>query len=191
MPGPLPRIRNAAATRELILSAARDRFLSDSYDAVGLREIAGAAGVDVALVGRYFGSKEELFKQVLGGGEPGKFDNLSDAASLPEFFADLATKGNGGDNREHAERLILILRSASSPTAAGIVREAFREDVLGPVARLLDGPDAELRASFALAVLIGTNFLETIMSVGPLCDGRREPIRRRLVHVLEAALAHN
>lgn len=46
------RPKNAAVTREAILEAARQRFLLESYDNVGLRDIAGDAGVDVALVGR-------------------------------------------------------------------------------------------------------------------------------------------
>ena len=72
MPAPeQTRQRNAAATREAILRAARCHFLTDSYESVGLRDIAGAACVDVALVGRYFGGKEELFRQVLRGDGPG------------------------------------------------------------------------------------------------------------------------
>ena len=133
-------------------------------------------------------AREELFRQVLRGGEPGKFEDLPGATSLPEFLADLATRPHGTDNREHVERLILILRSASSPTAASIVRDAFSEDVLRPIAGLLEGRDAELRASVSLAMLIGTTVLDTIMSVGPLCDCDREPLRRRLVRVIEAAL---
>ena len=61
------RARNAAATRHSILVAATRRFLQDSYECVGLRDIAGDVGVDVALVSRYFGSKEELFREVLRG----------------------------------------------------------------------------------------------------------------------------
>ena len=188
MPGPILRTRNAAATRESILAAARGRFLSDSYDAVGLRDIAGDAGVDVALVGRYFGGKEELFRQVLRGDEPGKLDELTGGASLPEFLADLAVRSHDKDRGEHVEKLLLILRSASSPTAAGVVREAFSEDVLGPLAELIGGADAGVRASIALTVLIGTTILDTIMGVGPLCDCDREPVRRRMVRVFEAAL---
>lgn len=188
MPGPILRTRNAAATRESILAAARGRFLADSYEAVGLRDIAGDAGVDVALVGRYFGGKEELFRQVLSGDEPGKLDELTAATSLPEFLADLAIKPHGKDRSEHVEKLLLILRSASSPTASGIVREAFSEDVLRPVAEFIEGPDAGVRASLALTVLIGTTILDTIMGVGPLCDCDLEPVRRRMVRVFEAAL---
>src|SRR3546814_13123254 len=61
------RTRNAAATRHAILLAATGRFLQDSYESVGLRDIARDAGIDVALVIRYFGSKEDLFAQVLRG----------------------------------------------------------------------------------------------------------------------------
>ena len=46
------RARNAATTRHSILVAATRRFLQDSYECVGLRDIAGDVGVDVALVSR-------------------------------------------------------------------------------------------------------------------------------------------
>ena len=64
----VPAKKSAAATREKLLASARQRFLRESYDNVGLRDIAADAGVDVALVGRYFGSKEQLFTEVLRGG---------------------------------------------------------------------------------------------------------------------------
>lgn len=192
MPAPEPeprRPRNAAATRDAILRAARARFLRDSYETASLRDIAGDADVDVALVGRYFGSKEELFRQVLGGDRPGRLNDLPEAGALPEFLADLAICPQGCEEREHIEKLLLILRSASSPTAAAIVRDAFSEDVLGPVAKLLDGSDAELRASLSLAVLIGMTVLDTIMGVGPLRSGGVDQVRRRLVPIIEAALS--
>jgi hypothetical protein len=40
-------------------------------------------------------------------------------------------------------------------------------------------------------VLMGTTILETIMGVCPLCDCDREPVRRRLVQIIEAALAEH
>src|SRR5262249_32545778 len=60
-----PRHRDAVATRKTILDAATLRFSQDSYDRVGLREIALDAGVDAALILRYFGSKEGLLKECL------------------------------------------------------------------------------------------------------------------------------
>ena len=68
MPGPiapLVRTRNASATRAAILQAARSRFARHGYDAASVRDIAADAGIDPALINRYFGSKEDLFAEVL------------------------------------------------------------------------------------------------------------------------------
>jgi AcrR family transcriptional regulator len=188
--------RNAAATREKMLEAARARFLTDSYDHVGLREIAADAGVDVALVGRYFGSKEALFKEVLKGDDGPLIDGGLSAADLPAYLASLltqdaedgATSGRASDNQD-IERLIIILRSAASPKAASVVRQAMSEDVLEPIAALLDGEDAEIRASMALSVLMGSTILRRIMAVEPLCECDGESVRRNLTALLRAALA--
>ena len=60
-----PRPRNAAATREAILNSARAAFARAGYDGAGVREIAAGAGVTAMLVNRYFGSKEQLFAEVI------------------------------------------------------------------------------------------------------------------------------
>ena len=51
----------SARTADAILAAARRQFASYGYDGTGLRAIAALADVNVALIGRYFGSKEGLF----------------------------------------------------------------------------------------------------------------------------------
>src|SRR3982751_3297600 len=48
-------------TRAAILDAARAAFVQRGYEAVSIRSVARAAGVDPALVHRFHGSKEELF----------------------------------------------------------------------------------------------------------------------------------
>lgn len=183
-----PRTKNAAATREAILTAARGRFLQESYDNVGLREIAGEVGVDVSLIGRYFGSKEELFRAVLRHGKTDAFDGDIEARDLPRYLATLAVPAGSGNGSEHVERLQIILRSASSPKASAIVREAFHEDVLDPMATLLPGEDACTRASLALSVLTGTTILRAIMGVDSLCDCDHEAVRADLAGLLEMAL---
>ena len=62
---PRARQRNAAMTRAAILSSARQAFARAGYDGVGVREIATGAGVTAMLVNRYFGSKEQLFAEVV------------------------------------------------------------------------------------------------------------------------------
>lgn len=183
------RVKNAAATRENILAAARCRFLQESYENVGLRNIAADAGVDVALTGRYFGSKEELFKEVLRGTRGPWLDPAVTAADLPGWLAGLATQKHPPGEREDIERLLIILRSASSPAPAEVVRQTFRANVLDPVAALLSGPDAETRASVALSLLIGTTILRTIMGVEPLAECDVGAVRARLTALFAAALA--
>lgn len=182
------RKKCAATTRAAMLCAARERFLRESYENVGLRDIARDAGVDVALVGRYFGSKEDLFREVLRAGKSEKFKVEGSAGELAAYLASLLESGDDEEARNHAEGLLILLRSASSPAASKIVREAVREDVLGPIAALLDGDHADLRASLTLAVLMGTTMLRAIMSVEP-CEGDPSLLHRKLIGLFETALS--
>ena len=52
-------------TRQRILEAAEKLFSVDGYSGVSLRQTTGEAGVDLALIKYYFGSKEGLFDAVL------------------------------------------------------------------------------------------------------------------------------
>ena len=183
-----PRTKNAAATRQAMLVAARRRFLQESYENVGLRDIAGDVGVDVALVGRYFGSKEALFREVLRGEAEEKFPPDLDPRDLPARLTALVTEHDSEHDRENVERLLIILRSASSPVAAEIVREALHDNVLTPLASMLRGPDAEERASVALAILMGSTVLRTVMSVEPLCQEECR-IGPKLTQLFETALS--
>src|SRR3546814_36753 len=157
------RTRNAAATRHAIRLAATGRFLQDSYECVGFRDIARDAGIDVALVSRYFGSKEELFAQVLRGEGEEKAPLEGDPTDLPSRLADLMLDKGCENDRDNIERLLIILRSASSPKAAEIVRGALRHDMLEPFAELIGGRNAALRSSFVMAIFMGTTILRTVM----------------------------
>src|ERR1700754_4632177 len=132
----MPRLRNAAATREAMLASARRHFARESYENVGLREIAGEAGVDPARGARYFGSKEQLSREALRGEDPLSLDGLA-RDELPAYLASLFFGQAGKDADKAAAKvdcLLMMLRSASSPRAAEIVREAISGDVLEPMA---------------------------------------------------------
>jgi AcrR family transcriptional regulator len=184
-----PRAKCAASTREIMLASARRRFLEESYENVGLRDIAGDAGVDVALVGRYFGSKENLFHEVLRGTQRDWLDRAVGAEELPGFLAALVLRKEETEGREDLDRLLIILRSASSPKAAELVRIAFREDVIEPIARLLPGPDAELRVAVAFSILTGTTVMRTFMGVEPLLGCEEQMLQGKLARLLKDALA--
>ena len=184
------RSRNAAATRQAILGSARRAFAREGYDNVGLREIAGDAGVDPALVSRYFGGKEQWFKAAVQGEEQDLMVGVS-RDGLAEHFADLLlddAQAGCGTSDEKTDRLLILLRSASSPKASQILREAIDEDILRPVASVLGGGDAEVRASLCLALLMGVGILKSAMAFAPLCTEDRTSLRNRLICLFKAAL---
>jgi AcrR family transcriptional regulator len=183
----LPRAKSAATTRQAMLHAAHARFLQESYENVGLRDIAGDVGVDVALVSRYFGSKEELFREVLG---VGRKDEILPAevphAEIPAYLASMFLQ-QGEDGKKHVERLLIMLRSVSSPIASTIVRETLRNDVLRPFADRLGGEGAEMRASGLMAVWMGMTIMRTMMAVEPLRKADNE-LESRIRQLFEAAM---
>jgi AcrR family transcriptional regulator len=56
-----PRRRDAARSRELLLQAAIELFADRGFDRTTTREIGERAGVDPALIARYFGGKVQLY----------------------------------------------------------------------------------------------------------------------------------
>ncbi|MEP6503401.1 MAG: TetR family transcriptional regulator [Betaproteobacteria bacterium] len=148
--------RNAGDTRARILAAARVRFSVDAYENVGTRDIAADAGVDAALVNRYFGGKEKLFDEALTG-----------AFAIGEHFAgtDMRTFGalittlvlDGSEERREAkfDALGMLLRASGSPATAARVAARFHAEFVLPLAGLLRGRDAELRAALIASYLMG------------------------------------
>ena len=185
VPPPGGRIRNAAATRAAILAAARVRFSHDSYDNVGVREIAADAGVDAALVSRYFGSKEELFAEVLScGGKPSELleagrDGLAERAA--QLLLDEPKEGK-------LEDMMIMLASASSPRAGELVRESIRDRFHDPVAELIGGPNAELRARLFGSLLMGLAVSRSLNGDYDADPAMRGRIREQLTKLLESAL---
>ena len=63
--GPATHAKPADATRARIVSAALQAFARRGFEAVSLKEITVASGVNVAAIHYHFGSKEALIREVL------------------------------------------------------------------------------------------------------------------------------
>jgi AcrR family transcriptional regulator len=79
------RPRNAGATKQALLDAAQELFGQHGFDGTTIREIGERAGVDHALIARYFGSKADLYiaalvAEVRGDQLPLDFEGLKDMA---------------------------------------------------------------------------------------------------------------
>jgi AcrR family transcriptional regulator len=152
------RRRDSTRTRKALLDAASRRFAQDGYSATTVRDIADDAGVNVALINRYFGSKEGLFEACLvnlveearqeAGAEPGRI-----AESIAASIA-----GPKGDNG-HREFLPLLLRKTGDERIdrlrLGFLR--YYTERLAAAAGWQPGGDDQLllRAQLVVAASIG------------------------------------
>lgn len=156
----VPRPRNANATRQAILEAARERFCSESYDDVGMRDIARDVGVDAALISRYFGSKEDLFVAVLDSCKNGR--DLMDG-SREDFGERLAREIIYGevmpcqDEAAGAKMrgLLILLRSVGSTKAMDVVQRTSNSRFFDPLTQWIGGKNAPVRARLAAGLIMG------------------------------------
>jgi AcrR family transcriptional regulator len=176
-----PRRRDASATREAILAAAVAAFAERGYRAVTVRDVARAAGVDPALVVRYFGSKAGLFAEGVGAiGASGIAEALAGpAAGLADRLADHLAGKEGTDS------LAMLVLSVSDPDGRALLSQLAADHLEGPVVASLaaagvPGTEARGRARAVTAVVVG-NALAAVVLGGA-------PDRDRLAALLRAAV---
>ncbi|MGR3323448.1 MAG: TetR/AcrR family transcriptional regulator [Pseudooceanicola sp.] len=136
-------------TREKLLEQARLQFWARGYSNVPVRSIAGAAGVDVALISRHFGSKLGLFEASL--------HEAFDALELPdttEGLIEYVVAIYCSEPREAAapSLITLITSNAHDEDVGPLVREQFRDKVQDHLDRVIGDPG---RAALLMAALIG------------------------------------
>jgi AcrR family transcriptional regulator len=180
-----PRKRNAEATRAAILEAAKAHFAQLGYDVAVLRDIARDAGVDVALVKRYFGGKEALFLEALRTSfGPDSVRDWDRADFAHEIATALADSPHTDEARTH--RFQFLLRAATSPTTAPLLNVMVQDRFLGPIREWLGGADADARARVFAASYIG--FLVERLIRGEALSGRERQVYIERVTAIFAAL---
>ena len=156
-----PRRRDAAATRQALLAAAQDRFGQKGYESTTTREIGEAAGVDPALIARYFGSKADLYLAAV-------------AAERLDADATVQPDRTDAPFDDLAQVVEVVLRRTArlgpGPTLQALVRDDAPEEIrvaaaarlarrmVAPIAEELVAAGAdrpELRAQVAVAALLG------------------------------------
>ena len=193
-------------TREAILDTAESLFAQQGHEATSMRQITGAAGVNLASVNYHFGSKESLVQAVLkrrlevlnrerlrlldeleaqSGVKPLKPSQIVDAffGTLLRLAADPAQAGS--------TFLPLLERTMTDPT--DFIRALFAEEYADVLARyrnalfaaLPDVPRAEIiwRFQFMLGAtsyaIMGTDLLRSV--TGLAGDEAEQPNDRELL----------
>jgi AcrR family transcriptional regulator len=166
------RKRNAAATRAAILASARQAFARSGYDGAGVREIAQAAGVTAMLVNRYFGSKEQLFAEVVSTTMQSTRLLTEEILNSPDPAAGMAEAlvGITAAGETPLDGFRITLNSASSERAAEIARDLLEEHYYSTLAAVLHGPDADHRAGLLLALVAGVQVMRQMVGLPALDD---------------------
>jgi AcrR family transcriptional regulator len=162
---------------------------------VGVREIAKGAGVTGILVNRYFGSKENLFSEVIAStmASPGI---LTEQILLPgrdrseickEIAAALVLKTSPAS--EQLDGFLILLRSASNPRAADIWRERIEKHYVAFLARTLSGRKKKERAGLVMALIAGVQILRQAVGISSLSEASPEWLIEKLTHLLEVAMS--
>jgi AcrR family transcriptional regulator len=170
---PQVRKRDAAATREALLAAAGSLFAERGFDRTTVRDIAQVAGVNQALLFRYFGSKEAVFEEVMARG-----GRTLLATTRPEQLLETALRSMlTHDRTGHPDySLEAFLRSTGSNSAAAAIRRQLGDEYATALATLTDADDADLRAELVLAWLFGIGLVRDVTGKGPLASADPDKI---------------
>jgi AcrR family transcriptional regulator len=178
-------------TQEQIKQAARARFLAEGYQAVTLRSIAADAGVDVALVSYYFGSKQGLFGATM---------------ALPVNPAEVFVAELAGDLDTLGERVLRTMltvwddpglgtplrtvaaSAVSDPGLARLVREAVGREINERLAERLGEPNGLHRAAAFTTQIAGVILARYLLRIEPIASMSIDEVVRGLAPSLQLAL---
>ncbi|MFG2522622.1 TetR family transcriptional regulator [Streptomyces sp. NPDC048527] len=187
------RSHDPEGRRSAVLEAARRLFAAQGYKGVGIRAIAAEAGVTPGLVMAYFGSKDGLFREVVGGGT-GVTEGVLDDPSvgreeLPHALAH--------DYLDRWDRLpahdpwpALIRSGLSHPPSAELLSTILDRQVSEPLRRLLgDCDEADARIAMIRSILFGVIMERYLFAHEPATSVPTDTLEPVLADVLTAALS--
>jgi AcrR family transcriptional regulator len=182
------RPRNAADTQNRLLDAARRQFARNGYSGTTVRDIAAEAEVNVALISRYFRSKEGLFAACLTGAVDELDDTMTADVSLADLPLTIARHLAESDTDGLPTRLLLLLRSSGDEGA-----DRIRLDVLKTfsvrLATLTGGGEAALlNAQVVLAASLGITVLRSSVGLEPLASAGEQELLVPLDALIAALL---
>lgn len=159
------------ATEARILDGARELFAEKGFDRTTIRAVAAAASVDPALVMQYFGSKRELFTQVVQAFPEPPATTDTDAL-VEQLLATLGLKLGG-----LPEGTLAMMRSMlTDPAAADHVRAALGRQIDSVGAALPAADDPELRAALVITSLLGVTIGHQFLGLTVLRDAPADRI---------------
>ena len=191
---PPAKSRDADNTRQLLLRAARHRFARDGYAATKVRDIAADAGVNMALINRYFASKEGLFEACLDRvdkelGAPAAAD-----ATVDRIVQTMLTQITASSSDDEQLQLLLLLRTSGDERADDIRRgilRSFTERLAATSGWRADDPATEhllLGAQLVIATSLGIVMLRSSVKLEPVSSASAEQLTGPMAQLLVTLL---
>ncbi|HEX4701589.1 MAG TPA: TetR family transcriptional regulator [Pseudonocardiaceae bacterium] len=176
----LGRRRDATATKAALLSAARELFIERGFDHTTVRDIAALAGANQALLFRYFGSKEALFRAAM----TNQSHQLLAETPPEQLVGRVLARMLAPDAPPAKDNpLYALLRSSANEHTAAVFRDDLGARYRRVLASLTDADDAETRADLVLAWLLGIGLLRSVLDQHDFADADPARITE---HVLRA-----
>lgn len=188
------RTRDAARTRRQLLEAARLRFARDGYGATTSRDIASDAGVNVALINRYFGSKEGLFEACLARTVEELDEPEDHAPTADEVVRRLIEQVARPSKGDKPLQMLLLLRASGDDRADEIRRrtmQSYTERMAAASGWSADDAATApllLRAQLAMALGFGVAAMRTSSDLMPLAGATEAELAEPLREALHALL---
>jgi len=167
------------STREKLLLAARQLFWTRGYSNVSVREITGAAGVDAALVSRYFGGKQGLFEATLA--KMPTWEALaSDQDNLLKTAVESFTQPFNAQT-DIVNPYTMLLVNVIDPVMGDKIRAFVQSELAAPLAKKIGGAQAEEKAAMLLAILFGAALMRKNFQVRGLADKAPDELRAQIM----------
>jgi AcrR family transcriptional regulator len=177
------RPHDAEASRRALLDAARGIFDEVGYDRATTREIGERAGVDPALIARYFDSKEGLFIAAIAAGSAEE-EEIDFAP--PELLRFLLERW---DERGHNPISRALASPALTPGAREQISAVVGDRVLVGLVAELRGrgvAEPELRAELLVALAVGVAMTRANGTLEALSAAPREQVLATLAPLIDA-----
>ncbi len=174
---------SSLTTRDKLLISARRQFWSRGYSNVSVRQIATLAGVDVALISRYFGGKLGLFKATLNHAFDISGLSIDDQNSLIETFLRIFVEAPR--DGENPSSMRMLLTNAHDDDVGALVCDEFQNTFHKKIASILG---SEARAALFLAVLLGVSVAEKSLHLPGIGAPTSKEFERQLRHLMKAAV---
>lgn len=164
--------RSSDETKAVILAAARERFGAVGFQGATIRAIAADAGIDPAMVMRYYGNKDKLFAAAA------EFDvRFPDFSTIDPAQVGRSLVRHFLERWEGDEALVILLRSSTTNgEAAQRMHQIFGAQIRPLVDAFVPPQESGLRAGLIATQILGMALCRFVLRLPPVVQMSRDEI---------------